>query len=204
MLRHLIQVVAATDGQMPQTREHLLLAKQVGVDHLVCYINKADAVDKEMLDLVEMEMREVVFFFFLVFFFFFWFILRGFISCVRFGQVLTQYGYDGDNLPVIIGSALCALNDTNPELGEQSIVKLMDAVDNHIPTPKRELDKPFLMSIEDVFSIAGRGTVVTGRVERGVVNKGDEVDIIGYGSDMHTTVTGVEMVERRAKRPPFY
>ena len=123
---------------------------------------------------------------------------------MRFGQVLTQYGYDGDNLPVIIGSALCALNDTNPELGEQSIVKLMDAVDNHIPTPKRELDKPFLMSIEDVFSIAGRGTVVTGRVERGVVNKGDEVDIIGYGSDMHTTVTGVEMVERRAKRPPFY
>jgi len=167
-----IMVVAATDGQMPQTREHLPLAKQVGVNSLVVFVNKADAVDKDTLDLVEMEMREV----------------------------LTQYGYDGEKTPIVCGSALCALEDREPELGEKAILKLMDAVDEHIPTPQRDLDKPFLMSIEDVFSIAGRGTVVTGRVERGVVNKGDDVDIIGYGAHLKTTVTGVEMFKKQLDR----
>ncbi|KAJ1329942.1 elongation factor Tu [Batrachochytrium salamandrivorans] len=164
-----IIVVSATDGQMPQTREHLLLAKQVGVDHLVVYVNKVDAVDdKEMLELVEMEMREL----------------------------LDQYGFPGEEVPIIMGSALCALEDREPEIGEQSIIKLMEAVDSWIPTPIRDLDKPFLMPIEDVFSIAGRGTVSTGRVERGVIEKGAEVEIIGYGPTLKATITGVEMFHK--------
>ena len=164
-----IMVVSGTDGQMPQTREHLLLAKQVGVNNLVVYINKADIVDdQEMLELVELEMRET----------------------------LNEYGFDGDNAPVIIGSALCALEGKKPELGVESIKKLLDAVDSYIPQPERDLDKPFLMAVEDVFSIGGRGTVVTGSVERGVVKKGDEVQIIGLNKDLKTTVTGIEMFHK--------
>eukprot|EP00128_Syssomonas_multiformis_P011843 Colp12_sorted_trinity150504_noHs@7517 len=168
-----IMVVAGTDGQMPQTREHMLLARQVGVKSLVIFINKADAVDDpEILDLVEMEMRDL----------------------------LNEFGYDGDNTPVVKGSALCALEDRNPEIGEQAIIKLMEAVDAHIPQPVRELDKPFLMPVEDVFSIKGLGTVVTGRVERGVINKGDEVEILGMGKNFRTTITGLEMFHKQLDR----
>ncbi|KAJ3067663.1 translation elongation factor Tu [Podochytrium sp. JEL0797] len=168
-----IIVVSATDGQMPQTKEHLLLARQVGIESIVVFVNKVDAVDdKEMLELVEMEMRDL----------------------------LSEYGFDGENVPIIMGSALCALNDTNPELGEQAIIKLMNAVDEHIPVPVRDLDKPFLMPVEDVFSIAGRGTVCTGRVERGVITKGAEVEIIGFGQTFKTTVTGVEMFHKELDR----
>ncbi|KAI9341399.1 elongation factor Tu [Obelidium mucronatum] len=168
-----IIVVSATDGQMPQTKEHLLLARQVGIESIVVFVNKVDAVDdKEMLELVEMEMRDL----------------------------LSEYGFPGETVPIIMGSALCALNDTNPELGEQAIVKLMDAVDEFIPVPTRDLDKPFLMPVEDVFSIAGRGTVCTGRVERGVITKGAEVEIIGFGQTMKTTVTGVEMFHKELDR----
>ncbi|KAI8585549.1 elongation factor Tu [Geranomyces variabilis] len=168
-----IIVVSATDGQMPQTREHLLLAKQVGVDKLVVYINKVDAVDdKEMLELVEMEMRDL----------------------------LGEYGYDGEETPIIMGSALCALENREPEIGQQSIFKLMQAVDDYIPTPVRDLEKPFLMPIEDVFSIAGRGTVTTGSVERGFITKGADVEIIGYGETIKTTITGVEMFHKELDR----
>ncbi|KAL9981507.1 hypothetical protein ACROYT_G010214 [Oculina patagonica] len=168
-----ILVVAATDGQMPQTREHLLLANQVGVKHLVVYLNKADIVeDEEVLELVELEMREV----------------------------LSEYGYDGDNTPIITGSALCALEDKNPEMGKDSILKLLEAVDEYIPTPARDLDKPFLLPIEDVFSIAGRGTVVTGRVERGTIKSGDEVEVVGHGSKAKTIVTGIEMFHKLLDR----
>ncbi|KAJ3402925.1 translation elongation factor Tu [Chytriomyces hyalinus] len=168
-----IIVVSATDGQMPQTKEHLLLARQVGIESIVVFVNKVDAVDdKEMLELVEMEMRDL----------------------------LTEYGFPGEEVPIIMGSALCALNDTNPELGEQAIMKLMNAVDESIPVPVRDLDKPFLMPVEDVFSIAGRGTVCTGRVERGVITKGSEVEIIGYGQTQKTTVTGVEMFHKELDR----
>ncbi|KAJ2643389.1 translation elongation factor Tu [Coemansia sp. RSA 1694] len=165
-----IIVVSATDGQMPQTREHLLLARQVGIEKLVVFINKADAIDDpEMLELVEMEMREL----------------------------LTQYGYDGDNAPVISGSALCALEGRNPELGSEAIKRLMAAVDEHIPTPVRDLEKPFLMPVEDIFSIAGRGTVVTGRVERGQIVKGQELEIVGFGAPFRTTLTGIEMFHKQ-------
>ncbi|KAJ2780603.1 translation elongation factor Tu [Coemansia javaensis] len=165
-----IIVVSATDGQMPQTREHLLLAKQVGVQRLVVFVNKADAIDDpEMLELVEMEMREL----------------------------LGQYGFDGDNTPVVSGSALCALEGRNPELGVEAIKKLMDAVDEWIPTPQRDLEKPFLMPVEDIFSIAGRGTVVTGRVERGKVTKGQELEVVGYGPSFKTTLTGIEMFHKQ-------
>lgn len=168
-----ILVVSATDGQMPQTREHLLLAKQVGITHLVVFINKVDAVsDKEMLELVEMEIREL----------------------------LGTYGFDSDKTPLIFGSALHALNGTNPAIGSDSIRNLMKAVDEYIPTPARALDKPFLMAIEDVYTINGRGTVVTGRIERGVVNKGDEVEIVGYDKTIKTTVTGVEMFHKELER----
>jgi len=168
-----ILVVAATDGQMPQTREHLLLANQVGVKNLVVYINKADAVDdKEMLELVELEIREI----------------------------LSEYGYDGDNTPVIIGSALCALEEKDKDLGINSIVKLLEAIDSHIPTPTRDLDKPFLLPVEDTFSISGRGTVVSGRVERGTINKGDEVQIVGQDKTITTTVTGLEMFHKQLDR----
>ncbi|KAJ2877867.1 translation elongation factor Tu [Coemansia aciculifera] len=165
-----IIVVSATDGQMPQTREHLLLARQVGIERLVVFINKADAIDDaEMLELVEMEMREL----------------------------LTEYGFDGDHTPVISGSALCALEGRNPELGAEAIKKLMAAVDEYIPTPVRDLEKPFLMPVEDIFSIAGRGTVVTGRVERGQIVKGQELEIVGFGAPFRTTLTGIEMFHKQ-------
>jgi len=163
-----ILVVSATDGPMPQTREHILLARQVGVPALVVYLNKCDIADPELLELVEMELREL----------------------------LNSYQYPGDDIPIIHGSAVCALNDTQPELGEQSIIKLMEAVDNYIPQPVREIDKPFLMPVEDVFSISGRGTVVTGRVERGIVRVGEEVEIVGLKATVKTIVTGVEMFRK--------
>ncbi|EFA09578.1 elongation factor Tu, mitochondrial [Tribolium castaneum] len=160
-----ILVVAATDGVMPQTREHLLLAKQIGVDHLVVFINKVDAADKEMVELVEMEIREL----------------------------MTQMGFDGDNVPIVAGSALCALEGKNPEIGSEAVLKLLKEVDNYIPTPTRELDKPFLLPVEHVYSIPGRGTVVTGRLERGVVKKGNDCEFVGYNKVLKSTVTGVEM-----------
>src|SRR5512134_767024 len=147
-----ILVVAATDGPMPQTREHILLARQVGVPRIVVYLNKVDAVDDpELLDLVELEVREL----------------------------LTKYQYPGDKTPIVRGSALKALEGDSSEIGEPSIVALMAALDSFVPEPKREIDKPFLMPVEDVFTISGRGTVVTGRVERGVIKVGEEVEIIG-------------------------
>ncbi len=164
-----ILVVSATDGPMPQTREHILLARQVGVPQLVIFMNKVDLVDDaEILELVEMEIREL----------------------------LSSYDFDGDNIPVIQGSATCALNDTKPEIGRDAVLKLMAAVDSFIPQPARPLDKPFLMPIEDVFSISGRGTVVTGRVETGVVKVGEEVEIVGLKDTKKTTVTGVEMFRK--------
>ncbi|MBL0002266.1 MAG: elongation factor Tu [Sphingomonadales bacterium] len=164
-----ILVVSAADGPMPQTREHILLARQVGVPQLVVFMNKVDLVDDpEILELVEMEIREL----------------------------LSKYDFDGDNIPVIQGSATCALNDTNPEIGREAVLKLMAAVDEFIPQPARPLDKPFLMPIEDVFSISGRGTVVTGRVETGVVKVGEEVEIVGLKDTKKTVVTGVEMFRK--------
>jgi elongation factor Tu len=164
-----ILVVSATDGPMPQTREHILLARQVGVPQLVVFMNKCDLVDDaEILELVEMEIREL----------------------------LSKYDFDGDNIPVIQGSATCALNGTNDALGKDAVLKLMEAVDNYIPQPARPLDKPFLMPIEDVFSISGRGTVVTGRVETGVVKVGEEVEIVGLKDTKKTVVTGVEMFRK--------
>ncbi len=164
-----ILVVSASDGPMPQTREHILLARQVGVPALVVFMNKCDMVDDpELLDLVEMEVREL----------------------------LTSYQFPGDDIPIIRGSALMALEDKNKELGHDAILKLMEAVDTYIPQPERPIDKPFLMPIEDVFSISGRGTVVTGRVERGIVKVGEEVEIIGIKPTSKTTVTGVEMFRK--------
>ncbi|MFO1183868.1 MAG: elongation factor Tu [Bauldia sp.] len=164
-----ILVVSAADGPMPQTREHILLARQVGVPALVVFLNKVDMVDDpELLDLVELEVREL----------------------------LTKYEFPGDKIPIIRGSALCALEKSNKELGHDAILKLMDAVDQYIPQPTRPVDKPFLMPIEDVFSISGRGTVVTGRVERGIVKVGDEVEIVGIRPTVKTTVTGVEMFRK--------
>ncbi|NXN99765.1 EFTU factor, partial [Rhinopomastus cyanomelas] len=168
-----ILVVAATDGQMPQTREHLLLAKQVGVEHVVVYVNKADAVgDPELLPLVELEVREL----------------------------LSEFGFDGEKTPVIVGSALCALQDREPELGLQSVLKLLDAVDTHIPLPPRDLDQPFLLPVESVCSIPGRGTVVTGTVERGVIRKGEECEILGYNRHLKSVVTGIEMFHKSLDR----
>jgi len=164
-----ILVVSAADGPMPQTKEHILLAKQVGVPTMVVYLNKVDQVDDpELLELVELEIREE----------------------------LNKREFDGDNIPIISGSALAALEDRNPEIGKESIIKLMQAVDEWIPTPERPLDKPFLMPIEDVFSISGRGTVVTGRVETGIVKVGDEVEIVGIKDTAKTVVTGVEMFRK--------
>jgi elongation factor Tu len=164
-----ILVVNAADGPMPQTREHILLARQVGVPALVVYMNKVDQVDdEEILELVELEVREL----------------------------LSEYGFDGDEIPIIKGSALAALEGRDPEIGENSVKELMDAVDSYIPQPDRPVDKDFLMPIEDVFSISGRGTVVTGRVETGVVNVGDEVEIVGIKETSKTTVTGVEMFRK--------
>jgi elongation factor Tu len=164
-----ILVVSAADGPMPQTREHILLARQVGVPALVVYMNKTDMVDDpELLDLVELEVREL----------------------------LKSYQYPGDDIPVVRGSALMALEDKEPEQGEQSVLKLMAEVDRYIPQPTRDKDKPFLMPIEDVFSISGRGTVVTGRVERGVVKVGEEIEIVGLKATAKTVVTGVEMFRK--------
>jgi elongation factor Tu len=164
-----ILVVSAADGPMPQTREHILLARQVGVPALVVFMNKCDMVDDpELLDLVELEVREL----------------------------LKSYQFPGDDIPVIRGSALMALEDKTPEQGEQAVLKLMAEVDRYIPQPTRDKDKPFLMPIEDVFSISGRGTVVTGRVERGIVKVGEEVEIVGLKATSKTTVTGVEMFRK--------
>ncbi|EDQ91962.1 uncharacterized protein MONBRDRAFT_35764 [Monosiga brevicollis MX1] len=184
-----ILVVSATDGQMPQTREHLLLAKQVGVGHLVVFINKADMIDDP--ELLELACT-------------FHFALTTFHWCARgnrqveveIRELLGTYGFDEDETPVITGSALCALEDKSPEMGREAILKLMEAVDNWIPTPVRDLDKPFLMPVENAFSISGRGTVVTGKIERGIVKKGDEVEIIGYGKNIKTTITGLEMFHK--------
>jgi elongation factor Tu len=164
-----ILVVSAADGPMPQTREHILLARQVGVPYIVVYLNKADMVDdKELLELVQEEIRDL----------------------------LTKYGYPGRDTPIIVGSALKALEGDQSELGEPSILKLAEALDSYIPLPERPIDQPFLMPIEDVFSISGRGTVVTGRIERGVVKVGDEVEIVGLRPTQKTTVTGVEMFRK--------
>jgi elongation factor Tu len=163
-----ILVVSATDGPMPQTREHILLARQVGVPALVVFLNKCDIADPELLELVEMELREL----------------------------LTSYNFPGDEIPIIHGSATCALADTQPELGRNAVLKLMEAVDSYIPQPERAVDKPFLMPVEDVFSISGRGTVVTGRVERGIVKVGEEVEIVGLKPTVKTIVTGVEMFRK--------
>ncbi len=164
-----ILVVSAADGPMPQTREHILLARQVGVPYIIVYMNKADMVDDaELLELVEMEVREL----------------------------LSKYDFPGDDIPIIIGSALKALEGDGSDIGEGSILKLAEALDSYIPTPERAVDKPFLMPIEDVFSISGRGTVVTGRVERGVVKVGDEVEIVGIRPTQKTTCTGVEMFRK--------
>jgi elongation factor Tu len=164
-----ILVVSAADGPMPQTREHILLARQVGVPALVVFLNKVDMVDdEELLDLVELEVREL----------------------------LSSYQFPGDDIPVVKGSALCALEDKDPKLGHDAVLALMQAVDEYIPQPERPIDQPFLMPIEDVFSISGRGTVVTGRVERGIVKVGEEVEIIGIRPTSKTVVTGVEMFRK--------
>ena len=164
-----ILVVSAADGPMPQTREHILLARQVGVPALVVFLNKVDQVDdEELLELVEMEVREL----------------------------LSSYDFPGDDIPIIKGSALAALEDSNKETGHDAVLELMAAVDEYIPQPERPIDRPFLMPIEDVFSISGRGTVVTGRVEQGVVKVGEEIAIIGLRDTQKTTVTGVEMFRK--------
>jgi elongation factor Tu len=167
-----ILVVAATDGPMPQTREHLLLARQVGVPRMVVFLNKVDMVDDpDMVELVEEEIREL----------------------------LTEYGFDGDETPIIKGSALKALQGDEGELGSQAIDALMDAVDTYIPTPERDTEKKFLMPIEDVFSISGRGTVVTGRVEQGIAKVGEEIEIVGFGKTFKATITGLEMFNKELK-----
>jgi len=164
-----ILVVSAADGPMPQTREHILLARQVGVPYIIVYMNKADMVDDaELLELVEMEVREL----------------------------LSKYDFPGDDIPIVIGSALKALEGDQSDIGEASIFKLADALDSYIPTPERAVDKPFLLPIEDVFSISGRGTVVTGRVERGIVKVGEEVEIVGIKPTVKSTCTGVEMFRK--------
>jgi elongation factor Tu len=164
-----ILVVSAADGPMPQTREHILLARQVGVPYIIVYMNKCDMVDDaELLELVEMEVREL----------------------------LSKYEFPGDDIPIVKGSAKLALEGDKGELGEQSIMKLADALDSYIPTPERAVDQPFLLPIEDVFSISGRGTVVTGRVERGIVRVGEEIEIVGIKATVKTTCTGVEMFRK--------
>jgi len=164
-----ILVVSSADGPMPQTREHILLARQVGVPKIVVFLNKVDTVDdEELLDLVEMEVREL----------------------------LSEYGFPGDDTPVVKGSALKALQGEDTEIGMQSISRLMDAIDSYIPIPDRDVDKDFLMPVEDVFGIEGRGTVATGRIERGIVKTGDEIEIVGLKDTHKTTVTGVEMFQK--------
>jgi len=164
-----ILVVSAADGPMPQTREHILLARQVGVPYIIVFMNKADMVDDaELLELVEMEVREL----------------------------LSKYDFPGDDIPIVIGSALKALEGDTSDIGEGAIMKLADALDSYIPTPERAIDKPFLLPIEDVFSISGRGTVVTGRVERGIIKVGEEIEIVGIKPTVKTTCTGVEMFRK--------
>ena len=163
-----ILVVSAADGPMPQTREHILLARQVGVPALVVFLNKMDLADPDLVELVEMEVREL----------------------------LSNYGFPGDDIPIVKGSAVAALEDKTPEIGEQAILELMKAVDQYTPQPERAIDKPFLMPVEDVFSISGRGTVATGRVERGVIKVGEEVEIVGLRATTKTIVTGVEMFRK--------
>ncbi len=168
-----ILVVSAADGPMPQTREHILLARQVGVPALVVFLNKVDQVDDpELLELVELEVREL----------------------------LSAYEFPGDDIPVVTGSALAALEDRDDAIGSERLKELMDAVDGYIPQPERAIDQPFLMPIEDVFSISGRGTVVTGRVERGVINVGDEIEVVGIRETRKTTCTGVEMFRKLLDR----
>jgi len=168
-----IIVVSATDGQMPQTREHLLLARQVGINRLVVFINKVDQIsDPEMLELVDMEMRDL----------------------------LSTYNFDGENTPIIMGSALAALEGRDDETGANKVRELVQACDDWLELPVRDLEKPFLMPIEDVFSISGRGTVATGRVERGLATKGNDVEIVGFGSSMKTTLTGIEMFHKELDR----
>jgi elongation factor Tu len=162
-------VCSAADGPMPQTREHILLSRQVGVPYIVVYLNKADMVDDaELLELVEMEVREL----------------------------LTKYDFPGDDTPIIVGSALKALEGDQSDIGVPSIIKLVDVLDSYIPEPVRDIDKPFLMPVEDVFSISGRGTVVTGRIERGIIKVGDEVEVVGIRDTQKTIVTGVEMFRK--------
>jgi elongation factor Tu len=162
-------VVSAADGPMPQTREHILLARQVGVPYIIVFMNKCDMVDDaELLELVEMEVREL----------------------------LSKYEFPGDDIPIVKGSAKLALEGDKGELGEQAIMKLADALDSYIPTPKRAVDQPFLLPIEDVFSISGRGTVVTGRIERGIVRVGEEIEIVGIKPTVKTICTGVEMFRK--------
>ena len=168
-MRGVILVVSAPDGPMPQTREHILLARQVGVPAIVVFLNKADMVDdKELLDLVELEVREL----------------------------LSKYKFPGDDTPIVIGSALKALEGDTSEMGEGAILKLMEAVDSFVQEPVRAIDKPFLMPVEDVFTISGRGTVVTGRVERGIVKVGEEIEIVGFKATQKTVATGVEMFRK--------
>ncbi|MCF7899049.1 elongation factor Tu [Candidatus Babeliales bacterium] len=167
-----ILVVSAADGPMPQTREHILLARQVGVPSIVVFLNKVDMVDDEgLVELVEEEVREL----------------------------LSSYGFPGQDIPIVKGSALKALEGDKSEIGSQAIMKLMDAVDSYIPTPERDTEKPFLMPIEDVFSISGRGTVVTGRIAQGIVKVGDEAEIVGFGDTKKTTITGLEMFNKELK-----
>ena len=163
-----ILVVGATDGCMPQTREHLTLTKQLGLKHLVIFINKCDAADEEMIELVEMEIREL----------------------------LDEMGFNGDETPIVKGSALCALDGTKPELGVDSINELMKVVDETIPTPERDLDVPFLMPVDHVHNIQGRGAVITGRMERGKLKVGQEIEVIGYGKQAKGKVTGIEMFHK--------
>jgi elongation factor Tu len=163
-----ILVVGATDGCMPQTKEHILLVKQLGVEHVVVFINKCDVADEEMIELVEMEIREL----------------------------LTEFGYNGENVPIIKGSALAAVDEKTPAIGRESILSLMDAIDTHVPDPDRTLDAPFLMPVEQVHSIPGRGTVVTGRVTRGKLKTGSEIEILGYGKTFKAKVNGIEMFHK--------
>lgn len=163
-----ILVVAATDGQMPQTREHLLLAKQVGISKIVVFINKADQVDREMLDLVELELREL----------------------------LCDFGFDGINCPVIVGSALQALRGHETELGEPSIRKLMDAIDEYIPIPVRDTTSPFLLPIDNAFTVPGRGTVVVGTLKQGIIKKNDEAELLGFDEQVKTTVSDIQVFKK--------
>lgn len=163
-----ILVVAATDGVMPQTKEHLRLAKQIGIEHIVVFINKADAADMEMIELVEMELKDL----------------------------LKEIGYDADKVPIISGSALAALENKSPELGKNAILKLMETIDNYVTIPTRDVNKPFFLPIEHSYAISGRGTVVTGRVERGVCKKGEPLEIIGYNKLVKTTANGIEMFHK--------